>query len=98
MLITKDMNMYGYHDNKPQLTKRLNRIEGQIRGVNRMVQNDTYCIDILTQITAAQAALNKVALELARDHARHCLSDAALSAEDRQGRADELINAMGRLV
>ncbi len=65
---------YGYSENKEQVLKRLNRVEGQVRGVSKMVQDDKYCIDILTQVSAAKAALDKVALELLRDHAKHCLS------------------------
>ena len=65
---------YGYAENKPAIAMRLKRIEGQVRGVARMVAEDKYCIDILTQVTAAQAALDKVALELLRDHAKHCLT------------------------
>ena len=65
--------MPGYAANKGPLLKRLRRVEGQVRGVERMVEEDRYCIDVLTQITAAQAALDKVALELLDDHARHCV-------------------------
>ena len=63
----------GYTATKEQLNKRLARIEGQVRGVSRMVDEDRYCIDVLTQISAIQAALDKVALGLLDDHARHCL-------------------------
>ena len=63
----------GYTATKEQLNKRLARIEGQVRGVSRMVEEDRYCIDVLTQISAIQAALDKVALGLLDDHARHCL-------------------------
>ena len=65
------MQQYGYAENRPALLRRLNRVEGQVRGVSKMVEEDTYCIDILTQVSAAKAALDKVALELLRDHARH---------------------------
>jgi DNA-binding FrmR family transcriptional regulator len=92
------MQHYGYHDNKEQILKRLKRAEGQVRGIARMVEEDKYCIDILTQISAAEAALDKVALELVRDHSKHCMSDAALSDEDRTAKADELVNAVGRLL
>lgn len=92
------MEHYGYHDNKEQLSKRLKRVEGQIRGIARMVEEDKYCIDILTQVSAAEAALEKVALELIRDHTKHCLSDPALDAAGRQEKADELVNAVGRLL
>jgi CsoR family transcriptional regulator, copper-sensing transcriptional repressor len=92
------MQHYGYYDNKDQLLKRLKRVEGQIRGIARMVETDTYCIDILTQIGAAQAALNKAGLELVRDHSKHCMSDASLTDKDRAAKADELVNAVGRLL
>lgn len=86
---------YGYKDNKDQLLKRLSRAEGQVRGVARMVDEDHYCIDILTQITAVQAALDKVALELLRDHAKHCLTK---DAESRNDKADELVGAVSRML
>lgn len=92
------MQQYGYSDNKPALLKRLNRIEGQVRGVSRMVENDTYCIDILTQVSAAKAALDKVALELLRDHARHCLSNDHIHAQGENNKADELVSAIGRML
>jgi DNA-binding FrmR family transcriptional regulator len=92
------MQHYGYHDNKEQLLKRLKRAEGQVRGIARMVEEDKYCIDILTQVGAVQAALDKVALELVRDHSKHCMSDTTLSEEDRAAKADELVNAVGRLL
>jgi DNA-binding FrmR family transcriptional regulator len=63
----------GYTVNKKPVLDRLKRIEGQVRGVARMIEEDRYCIDILTQISAAQAALDKVALGLLDDHARHCM-------------------------
>lgn len=92
------MKQYGYKDQKEQLLKRLNRAEGQVRGVARMVQEDKYCIDILTQISAAQAALDKVALELLRDHARHCLTSDTVTAKGTGDKADELVGAIGRML
>lgn len=104
------MPTYGYDEAKPQLLRRLNRIEGQVRGVSRMVQDDAYCIDILTQVSAAKAALDKVALELLRDHARHCLTNEAVHAgggrhgntvagtDAHTDKADELVNAIGRML
>ena len=89
---------YGYAKNKPALLKRLNRIEGQVRGVAKMVEEDTYCIDILTQVSAAKAALDKVALELLRDHARHCLSNDHIHPEGKDDKTDELISAIGRML
>ena len=92
------MTEYGYTDTKPQLLKRLNRIEGQVRGVSKMVQDDKYCIDILTQVSAAKAALDKVALELLRDHARHCLTNDDVHSHSEQDKADELVGAISRML
>lgn len=91
-------NNYGYADNKESLLKRLKRAEGQVRGVSRMVEGDKYCIDILTQISATQAALDKVALELVRDHAKYCLSNEAINHGNTDEKADELVSAIGRLI
>ena len=87
---------YGYANSKPGLKNRLNRIEGQVRGVSKMVEDDKYCIDILTQISAVQNALDKVALELLKSHSRHCL--ALASKQDRIKKADELVATIGRLI
>lgn len=89
---------YGYADTKPDLLKRLNRVEGQIRGVSKMVEEDKYCIDILTQVSAAKAALDKVALELLRDHARHCLSNDEVHSHAEGDKADELVGAISRML
>ena len=87
----------GYTATKDQLQQRLRRIEGQVRGVSRMVEEDRYCIDVLTQISAIQAALDKVALGLLDDHARHCVMGA--DGEDaRDERTAELMGAVGRLM
>lgn len=88
---------YGYSENKEAVLKRLKRAEGQIRGVARMVEEDKYCIDILTQINAAQAAMDKVAVELMRDHAQHCMVDVKDPAEQKQ-KADELVGAISRML
>ena len=69
--------MNGYVDNKEDLLKRLSRAEGQVRGIARMIENDQYCIDILTQVSAATKALETVALSLLGDHLGHCVADAA---------------------
>lgn len=92
------MNHYGYSENRELLTKRLNRIEGQVRGVNKMVEADKYCIDILTQVSAIRSALDKVALELLRDHAHHCLNDDSIMPKGKENKADELITAIGRMI
>lgn len=89
---------YGYGNSKPDLQKRLNRIEGQVRGVAKMITEDRYCIEILTQISAAQAALDKVALELLRDHAKHCLHNDAVSAKGMENKAEELVGAISRII
>ena len=86
----------GYTATKDQLQKRLRRIEGQVRGVQGMVEDDRYCIDVLTQITAIQAALDKVALGLLDEHARHCVMGA--DDGDRAAKTDEMMAAVGRLV
>jgi CsoR family transcriptional regulator, copper-sensing transcriptional repressor len=86
----------GYTANKEQLQNRLARIEGQVRGVARMVDEDRYCIDVLTQIAAIQAALDKVALGLLDDHAKHCVIGAEVSSQEE--RTEELMGAVGRLM
>ena len=85
----------GYSASKDQLLKRLARIEGQTRGLTRMVEEDRYCIDVLTQIQATEAALRGVALGLLDDHVRHCMDS---GAAERAERADELMDAVGRFV
>jgi DNA-binding FrmR family transcriptional regulator len=86
----------GYTAEKQDLLKRLARIEGQVRGVSRMVEDDRYCIDVLTQISAVQSALEAVALGLLDDHVRHCVVGS--SGELQAQRTDELMAAVGRLV
>ena len=87
---------HGYSENKDAVLKRLRRLSGQLGGIERMVEEDRYCIDIVTQITAVQGALDKVALELLEDHARHCVvgADAANQAQ----KTDELMGAVNRLL
>src|ERR1700754_4929347 len=84
----------GYTATKDQLTKRLARIEGQVRGVSRMVDEDRYCIDVLTQISAVQAALDKVALGLLDDHTRHCVVGHGAS----EARTEEVMGAVNGLM
>jgi len=88
----------GYTATKDQLQKRLARIEGQVRGVSKMVEDDRYCIDVLTQISAIQAALDKVALGLLDEHARHCMLGAGEGPKEPADQADELMAAVGRLL
>ncbi len=87
----------GYIDNKEQVKNRLRRIGGQIGGIERMVEEERYCIDILTQISAAQAAIDKVALALLDEHTRHCVVGAK-SAKDREEKTEEMMEAVGRLL
>jgi DNA-binding FrmR family transcriptional regulator len=87
----------GYSATKDQLLARLRRIEGQIRGIQGMVEEDRYCIDVLTQISAAQAALDKVALGLLDGHAHHCVVSVEPAVE-REEKTDELMAAVGRLM
>ncbi len=86
----------GYTATKDQLKKRLRRVEGQVRGIEGMVEDDRYCIDILTQISAVQAALDKVALSLMDEHAHHCVVGAA--PEERHAKTEELMAAVARLM
>lgn len=86
----------GYAATKDQLLKRLRRAEGQLRGVQGMVEDDRYCIDVLTQISAVQAALDKVALGLLDQHARHCVAGA--EGQEQVDKTDELMAAVGRLM
>jgi DNA-binding FrmR family transcriptional regulator len=85
----------GYTASKEELLQRLARVEGQVRGVTRMVEEERYCIDVLTQIEAAQAALNKIALGLVDDHVRHCMRGGKGASEEQ---VQELMGAVGRLV
>lgn len=90
--------MHGYAANKDDLRRRLRRIEGQVRGLQRMVDEDTYCIDVLVQVSAATRALQGVALGLLDDHVRHCVRDAIEQGEDGEERITEAIAAIERLV
>jgi len=89
----------GYHDDKDAIQKRLRRIEGQVRGLQRMVAEDTYCIDVLTQVAAVTRALQAVALELLDDHLSHCVAEAvAGGGADAEEKLAEASAAIGRLV
>jgi DNA-binding FrmR family transcriptional regulator len=87
----------GYIDNKEKVKNRLRRIGGQIGGIERMVEEERYCIDILTQISAAQAAIDKVALALLDEHTRHCVVGAE-TPEARAEKTEEMMEAVGRLL
>jgi DNA-binding FrmR family transcriptional regulator len=88
----------GYKATKDELLARLARVEGQVRGVARMVEEDRYCIEVLTQMSAIQAALDKIALGLLDDHARHCLMGEGEGPKAPEDQADELMGAVGRMV
>ena len=91
--------MPGYDDRKTDITKRLARIEGQVRGVHRMVDDDKYCIDILDQIAAVSKALRAVSVELLDGHLAHCVSEAILEGgETADAKVAEASAAIGRLV
>jgi DNA-binding FrmR family transcriptional regulator len=91
--------MVGYRDNKDAIGTRLRRIEGQVRGLQRMVGEDAYCIDVLTQISAVTKALQAVALEMLDDHLSHCVADAlAEGGETAQEKVAEASAAISRLV
>jgi CsoR family transcriptional regulator, copper-sensing transcriptional repressor len=86
--------MPGYSASKDELIKRLARVEGQVRGVSRMIDEERFCIDVVTQINAVRAALDKIALGLVDDHVRHCLKEPGLGDKH----ADELMRALGRML
>jgi len=89
----------GYHDTKDDLLKRLRRVEGQVRGLHRMVEEEVYCIDVLTQVSAATKALQSVAVALLEEHLRHCVSDAVAQGGDEADRlVTEASQAIERLV
>jgi CsoR family transcriptional regulator, copper-sensing transcriptional repressor len=91
--------MYGYAQNKDDYLTRLRRIEGQIRGLQRMVEDDKYCIDILTQVAAATRALQSVALGLLEEHLSHCVVDAVAEGGDTAAmKVREASEAIARLV
>jgi DNA-binding FrmR family transcriptional regulator len=96
MATTSTTETRGYTATKDDLLKRLRRIEGQVGGIERMVEDDRYCIDVLTQISAVQAALDKVALGLLDEHAHHCVVGGPDSKKDE--RTEELMAAVGRLM
>jgi DNA-binding FrmR family transcriptional regulator len=88
--------VYGYAGNKDDLTARLRKIEGQVRGIQRMIEGDEYCIDILTQIAAVNSGLKKVAVFLLEDHIRHCVAEARSSS--REEKVAEATAAVDRLL
>ena len=89
---------HGYHDQKDALVKRLHRIEGQVRGIERMLVEDRYCIDVLTQIGAVSTALDSFAFQILDEHVKHCVAGALASGDeaDAQAKATELLEAVHR--
>jgi DNA-binding FrmR family transcriptional regulator len=89
---------HGYTKGKDALVKRLHRIEGQVRGIERMVEDDRYCIDILTQISAVNTALESLAFKILDEHVRHCVAGALTSGDeaDAQTKTEELLEAVQR--
>ncbi|TXJ04219.1 MAG: metal-sensitive transcriptional regulator [Aeromicrobium sp.] len=93
------MHQHGYSEDKDLILKRLARIEGQVRGLTRQVESDTYCIDVLTQISATTKALQAVALKLLDEHLAHCVVDAAVKGgPEATAKLTEASNAIARLV
>lgn len=91
--------MPGYSGTKEDYLRRLRRVEGQVRGLHRMVEEDTYCIDVLTQVAAVTKALQAVSLGLLEDHVAHCVVDAARESDDAaQAKVREAADAIARLV
>jgi DNA-binding FrmR family transcriptional regulator len=92
-------HQHGYADSKDAHLKRLRRIEGQVRGIQRMIDDDVYCIDILTQVSAATKALESLALVLLDDHIRHCVTEAIQAGGDEaDAKVSEATAAIARLV
>ena len=93
-----DRDVRGYTKEKDALVKRLHRIEGQVRGIEKMVEDDRYCIDILTQISAVTTALESLALRILDDHVQHCVTDALASGDEAaaQEKSRELLDAVQR--
>jgi DNA-binding FrmR family transcriptional regulator len=98
-LVDQGQLVVGYSGNKSVVLKRLRRVEGQIRGLQRLVEEDTYCIDVLTQISASTRALQAVALQLLEDHLGHCVAEAVQAGgPDGQAKLREASDAIERLV
>ena len=95
---TETKPVYGYTTEKDALIKRLHRIEGQVRGVEKMVEDDRYCIDILTQVAAVNTALESLAYKMLDDHVRHCVAGALTSGDEADAleKTEELLAAVHR--
>jgi CsoR family transcriptional regulator, copper-sensing transcriptional repressor len=100
MSTTQAEHTYGYSKDKDALVRRLHRIEGQVRGVERMVEEDRYCIDILTQIAAVNTALESLGFQILDEHVRHCVAGALTSGDEADARekTEELLEAVQRFV
>ena len=98
MSATETGHVHGYTKDKDALIKRLHRIEGQVRGVEKMVEDDRYCIDILTQIAAVNTALESLAFKILDEHVRHCVAGALTSGDeaDAHTKTEELLEAVQR--
>jgi DNA-binding FrmR family transcriptional regulator len=93
-----EKRVHGYTKDKEALVKRLHRIEGQVRGVEKMVEDDRYCIDVLTQIAAVNTALESLAFKILDEHVRHCVAGALTSGDeaDAHAKTEELLEAVQR--
>jgi DNA-binding FrmR family transcriptional regulator len=98
MSMIETEHVWGYTKDKEALIKRLHRIEGQVRGVEKMVEGDRYCIDILTQIAAVNTALESLAFKILDEHVRHCVAGALASGDkaDAETKTEELLEAVKR--
>ena len=98
MSATQDKITYGYHEQKDALVKRLHRIEGQVRGIEKMVVDDRYCIDILTQIGAVTTALESLGFQILDEHVKHCVAGALTSGDEQDAatKTEELLEAVQR--
>ena len=98
MTTTEHAHVHGYTKDKEALIKRLHRIEGQVRGIERMVTDDRYCIDILTQISAVNTALESLAFKILDEHVRHCVAGALTSGDEKDiaTKTEELLEAVQR--
>jgi CsoR family transcriptional regulator, copper-sensing transcriptional repressor len=96
--VTETAHTHGYAKDKPALVKRLHRIEGQVRGIEKMVGDDRYCIDVLTQIAAVNTALESLAFKILDEHVRHCVAGALGSGDEAEAhtKTEELLEAVER--
>lgn len=93
--MTAQQTTYGYAEQRDRLLRRVSRLEGQVRGVGRMIEDDRYCIDIVNQLSAVQAAARQISLQILEDHIRHCVMDAAETG-DAEPKLHELMQTLSR--